>query len=140
MVSDLLPRQFVVRYRIAIAISEWLRNVRRRRFGEGRAQGPSSEKIHAAGLTRPHRMAVAPKIVRPIYDLSVGCERPLDPHSHPWAERLPGELIIPHPLKLDGGAGDGAGHQRRVQGHVVRTVVAVAPRSRGMDDIDLTGV
>ena len=51
MISDLLPREFVGGYRIAVSVAERLRNMGRRRFGEGRAQIPGSEKIHAAGLT-----------------------------------------------------------------------------------------
>src|SRR4029077_15483565 len=59
MVSDLLPRQFVVRYRIAVSVAERLGNMRKGSFDKGRAQIPSGEKVHTAGLTRPHRMTVA---------------------------------------------------------------------------------
>ena len=138
MVSDLLPRQFVRRHRIAVSVTERLRNMRRERFDEWSAQIPRGEKVHAAGLTRPHRMTVAPDIVRPVYDPSVGGERRFDPRRHSGAERCPGELVISHPLKLDGRACDGAGHQSRIQGHVVRAVVAVASCSGGVNDIDLT--
>jgi hypothetical protein len=73
MVSDLLPRQFVGRHRIAIAVAERLRNVRSRRLDEWSTEIPGGEKIYAAGLTRPHRVTVAPDIVRPIRDRSVRC-------------------------------------------------------------------
>src|SRR5258707_4269104 len=63
MVSDLLSRQLVGRHRIAVSVAERLRDMRSGRFDEGGAQIPRSEKIHAAGLTRPHRVTVAPKIV-----------------------------------------------------------------------------
>ncbi len=107
-------------------------------MAKGAAQVPGGKKIHAAGLTRPHRVTVAPNIVRPIYDFSVGRERRLDPHRHSRTERRPGELVVPHPLKLDGRACDGTGHQSRVQGHVVGTVVAVASGSGHVNDIDLS--
>ncbi len=63
MVSDFLPRQFVGRHRVAVAVAERLRNMRRGRFEEGGAQIPSGKQIHATGLTGSHGVAVAPNIV-----------------------------------------------------------------------------
>src|SRR5579862_8997130 len=99
MVSDLLPRQFVVRYRIAIAVAEWLRNMRWWRFDKRGTQTPTGEKVHTAGLPGPHRMTIAPQIVRPVHDLPVGRKRRLELHRHSWSKRRPSKFVISHPLK-----------------------------------------
>ena len=137
MVADLLPRQLIRRYRVAVAVAERLGDMRRGRFDKGGFQVPGREKIDPAGLPRPHRMAVAPDVVGPVDDLAVGSERCLDLHRHSRTEGRPGELVVPHPLQLDRHARNGTRDKRCVQRDIVRAIVPVASGAGHMDDVDL---
>ena len=53
---------------------------------------------HRSGAARPHRMGVAPDLVIPVGDRAVGVERGLQLRHHRRAERLPGVLLLAHPL------------------------------------------
>src|SRR5437764_12517104 len=58
VISNFLSGNLIGRRRVAVAISEWLRNVRSRRRGERLFQVPGGKKVHTDGLPRPHGVGV----------------------------------------------------------------------------------
>ena len=103
VISDFLSRKLIGRRRVAVSISEWLRNAWSRRREERLLQVPKRQKVHTAGLAGSHGVAVAPHIVGPIDNPALR-RGPPQGASPSRAYRRPGELVIAHPLQLDGPA------------------------------------
>ena len=137
MIPDLLSRKFIGGNSIAVSIAERLRNARRGRLGKGDLQIPSRKQVDAAGLTRSHRVTIAPQVIRPVDNAALRRKRRLDLRRHGRSERGPRKFVVAHPLELDRPAWHGARNQGGVQGDVVRSVVTVAPGARRMDHVDL---
>ena len=81
-------------------------------------------------------MRVAPHVVVPVDDAAFGVERGLRLHRHRGAVRLPGELVVAHPLHPHRLARHRARQQRRVERDVVGAVVAVAAGAFDVDAAD----
>ena len=137
MVHDLLVRKLVERDRIAVAAAGRLRRRGRRTHRLRLGQIPGGEHVRARGRLRPRRMRVAPHVVVPVDDAAFGIERGLRLHRHRGTERLPGELVVAHPLQPHRFARHRAREQRGVERDVVGAVVAVAAGAFGVDAADL---
>src|SRR5260370_38891883 len=66
VISDFLSRKLIGRRRVAVSISEWLRNAWSRRRGERLFQLPGGKKVHTAGLAGSHCVAVGSHTAAPL--------------------------------------------------------------------------
>jgi len=99
---------------------------------------PSGKKVHTTGLAGSHGVAVAPHIVGPIDNSALRREGRLNAHGHRGAYRRPGELVIPHPLQLDGPAGQRTRDQGGVERDIVSAVVTVTAGPRYMNHVHVS--
>src|SRR5208282_2099387 len=97
---------------------------------------PARQKIVALGLARPRAVGIAPYLVLPSDDAPLGGETGAKLHGHGGAIRLPGELVVAHPLQPDRPAGQRTREQSRIEGRVVGTIVPVAARALRVGDAD----
>ena len=123
--------KFVDRDRVAVAAAFRQRQRLRRRHGKRLRH--VLRRQHRSGAARPHRMGVAPDLEIPVGDLAVAVERRLQLRHHRRAERLPGVLLLAHPLHANGHAGQRARDQRGVGRGIVGAIMAVAAGAFDMD-------
>jgi hypothetical protein len=125
-----LVGEFVERDRIAIAAARGLRNGLRRNRTLWRGEIPARQQIVvppiAARRVRARAVGVAPDLVVPIDDPTLGGDRRPGAHHHGRTVGLPSEFILAHPLHAYRAALDCARQGRGVERHVVRAIVAVA--------------
>ena len=101
---------------------------------------PCGEQVYSRRrIAGAHAVRVAPHIVLPVDDVAGGIQSGGQPHRHRRAVGLPGELVVAHPLQLDGPFPGGARDQRRVERDIVGAVLAVAARAFAMTDDDVGG-
>ncbi len=123
--------EFVDRDGVAIAAAFRQRNRFGRRHGERICHVLGRQ--HRSGAARPHRMGVAPDLEIPVGDGAVAIERRLQLRHHRRPERLPGVLLLAHPLHAHGHAGQFARDQRGVGRGIVGAVMAVTAGAFDMD-------
>src|SRR5712691_4042928 len=82
---------------VAIATSRRLRDRLGIRWREGLRYEPANHRV--AGAFRPGRMGIAPHIIAELDDIPIRVQRATNFGKHGWTVRLPGMLLVSHPLQ-----------------------------------------
>ena len=137
VVDRLLLRENIKRYGVAIAAAGRLRNVARRARRERFAHVPRCEQIAAIRVTGSRAVGVTPQLVLPVDNPAIGVQRSAKVDRHGRTIRLPGEFVVPHPLKLYRAARQGTCEQGGIKRYVVGAVVTVTARAFAVRDHDI---